>query len=156
MEGRVEEVQRLARIAERHLEVQKDLERSLWDNATAEVHKAQKPDWDHVARLREALVPKTALEKQERIAQSLFETLAAKVERGGPDAAKHLEAAPPEVRAKLAEHNALEKGNSHNPNSPRRQYRDQLTGPAFVKAMNSYQERAKAMGLDKSRGLGLG
>ncbi|MDR3526901.1 MAG: MobQ family relaxase [Rhizomicrobium sp.] len=155
MVGRAEEAQRLARIAERRFEVQKGLEVSLWENATAEVKKAQEPDWDHVKRLRVALVPKNALEKQERIAQSLFETLAAEVERGGPDVAKYLEAAPPELRAKLAEHNALEKGNRHNPNSPRRQYRDQLTGPAFMKAMDRYQANAKDMGLELGKSLGV-
>jgi len=156
LETKVAQAADASKAAEAREQDHERIEGVLRAKATAEVRETLKPIWDRMERLENALKPKEALERQEKDARRMFERLASKVEAKSRDWEKHIEAAPPEVRAKLAEHNALKKGDSYDPNSPRRQYRDQLTGPAFVKAMNSYQERAKAMGLDKSRGLGLG
>jgi hypothetical protein len=127
----------------------------LWAEVRAKVQEAQKPAHARVARLEAALEPKKAVERQEETARGRFERLASKVEAKSRDWEKHLEAAPPEVREKIREHNSLPNSDPYGPNSPRRQYRDKLSGPEFVKAMNSYQERAQAMGLDRSRGHGM-
>jgi hypothetical protein len=130
-------------------------EGALWAEARAAVQAVQKPALDRVARLEKALEPKKAVERQEETARGRFERLASKVEAKSRDWEKHLEAAPSEVREKIREHNSLPNSDPYGPNSPRRQYRDKLSGPKFVKAMNSYQERAQAIGLDRSRGHGM-
>ena len=156
LQERAGQVEAAASAAERRLQAHERTEGGLWAEARKEVQQAQAPAWERVKRLQAELPPKEALERQERGCRGRFMTLAETVERGGPKAAKHLEAAPPEIRAKIAEHNALPKGDRHLYTSPRRQFVEKLSGPDFVKSMDRYQANAKEMGLERGHGHGMG